>query len=85
MAVWCHVAKDDRNAADRLLSRLFQASQRLGYFPELGPKRPSLGENMRALPVQRYLIIYTVEAYKVQIARVLHGMRDVDTLMSEKE
>ncbi|MET0675651.1 MAG: type II toxin-antitoxin system RelE/ParE family toxin [Bradyrhizobium sp.] len=43
-----------------------------------GSPRPDLGEDVRSVIAQRYLIFYVVRPDHVTILRVLHGSRDIE-------
>jgi toxin ParE1/3/4 len=49
-------------------------------MPELGRKRDELSPRLRSFPVKNYIIFYRRMASGVEIARILHGARDLPTL-----
>ncbi|WP_309731973.1 type II toxin-antitoxin system RelE/ParE family toxin [Chamaesiphon sp. OTE_75_metabat_556] len=51
--------------------------QLLAEQPQLGRLRPELAENMRSLPIGRYVVFYIAMPSCVQVVRVLHGARDL--------
>jgi toxin ParE1/3/4 len=72
--------------AQHVADRLHEAFTRLANTPGLGHRR----EDLTPLPVRfftvwSYLVIYRVETKPLQIIRVLHGARDVETLLGESE
>jgi toxin ParE1/3/4 len=79
--IWLHIAADSPQAADRLIDRIEAAEQRLLEFPGLGRERPELLEGVRSWPVGPYLILYRVDRPRLVIIRVVHGARDLDSLM----
>lgn len=81
--LWCYIALDNPDAADRVLAKLVGAAERLAAFPKIGKIRPLGSDNLRAFPVLKFLLIYTVEGEVVHIVRVLHGMRDIDAVLKE--
>jgi toxin ParE1/3/4 len=42
-----------------------------------------LAEDLRSLPVGRYVIFYLAISRRVEIVRVLHGSRDIETIFEE--
>lgn len=74
---------DERSpaAADRLAAALEQRCQLLGQLPEMGRPRDELAPGLRSIAVERYVVFYRVAHRAVEILRVLHGARDIDTIM----
>jgi toxin ParE1/3/4 len=75
---WLSIAADNPPAADRLLDRLYESFLLLAGQPLLGRARPELGMNLRSFPVGNYVIFYRPIADGIEVARVLHGARDID-------
>jgi toxin ParE1/3/4 len=59
-------------------------ANRLGEFPRAGPPRPQWGEYIRIAVHGKYLIVYRVRDETVQILRIVHGARDLDTLFERE-
>jgi antitoxin ParD1/3/4/toxin ParE1/3/4 len=58
--------------------------RRLAQMPGLGHLREELSdEPVRFFPVYSYLIIYRPETDPLEIVRVLHGARDVHTILGD--
>ncbi|WP_348630368.1 type II toxin-antitoxin system RelE/ParE family toxin [Mesorhizobium sp. M7A.F.Ca.US.008.03.1.1] len=53
----------------------------LTVFPESGPRRPDIGADTRALTIGNYLILYRRAEGRIEIVRIVHGARDVSTLL----
>lgn len=75
--IWCHIAGDDPPAADRLLERFHQIFSKLAEHPRLGKEVEELAPNLRLFPIGRYLVFYRPIKDGIEIARLLHGARDV--------
>ena len=75
--IWDYVAQDSPPAADRLIEAFQERFSLLARQPFLGELRPELRPNLRSFSVGHYVIYYQVLGDRVQIARVLHGSRDV--------
>ena len=75
--IWLYIASDDPVAAFRTVERIAEAVERLADYPELGRARPEIGENARSLTVGNYLVLYRIVEDAIEIARVMHGARDV--------
>ena len=73
--IWLHVALDNPAAADRLIDRIVARCQGLDGHPQLGPARPEIASEARALVVGDYLLLYRVDGFGAVIVRVVHGAR----------
>jgi toxin ParE1/3/4 len=76
----------DRNPVRALtyVDEIESRAHRIGEFPHAGPPRPQWGEDIRIAVHGKYLIVHRVRGETVQILRIVHGARDLDTLF-EKE
>ena len=74
---------DERNpqTAERLATAIDDRSKLLSQLPLLGRTREELGPGLRSLVVEQYVLFYRVTATAVQVLRILHGARDIDTIM----
>jgi toxin ParE1/3/4 len=79
--IWCTIALDNPRAADRLLDTIADRVMQLTDFPQSGPRRPDIAADARALTVGNYLVLYRLTQASVEILRVVHGVRDVTTLL----
>jgi toxin ParE1/3/4 len=52
--------------------------------PLLGRLRPELALNLRSFPVDNHVIFYRPIDAGIEVARVLHGARDIDALFREE-
>ncbi len=78
--IWAFVAQDDAKAADRLLDQLHEKCQVLAGSPKAGRQRPELDPSIRSFAVGNYVIFYRESANGIEVARVLHGRRDIPSL-----
>jgi toxin ParE1/3/4 len=78
--IWFYVAKDNPDAADKLIRALVSRFATLASMPLIGRQREELSPNLRSFPVGRYVIFYRPMENGVEIARVLHGARDFPPL-----
>jgi plasmid stabilization system protein ParE len=80
--IWEYIAADNIAAADRVLNALERAMKKLASCPGLGHWREELSDKRhRFFPVYSYLIAYRPETKPLQIIRVLHAARDVQSLL----
>ena len=78
--MWDYVAQESVAAASRLIDTIVEACDRLASQPEMGRLRPELAPNLRSFPVGSYVIFYRPTLDGIEVARVLHGARDIDAL-----
>jgi toxin ParE1/3/4 len=78
--IWWHIAQDSPDNADRFLDRIQERRAALADFPQIGTSRDELKKGLRSQPVGKYLIFYFPLEDGIDIVRVLHGSRDIDSL-----
>ncbi len=76
--VWIYVASHSGSGdiADRLIESLVETFSLLLQVPGVGTLREEIAPGVRGFPVGKYIIYYRESGSYVDIARVLHGMRD---------
>lgn len=74
---------DERSpaAAQRVARSIHDRCAQLGSFPGMGRARNDLGEGIKSIVVEKYVIFYRSTETAVEIVRILHGARDVDRIM----
>jgi plasmid stabilization system protein ParE len=84
--IWDYLAQHaSLDIADRIVSELHQAMVKLAENPESGYLRTDLGEEpLRFWHVHSYLVVYMPDSNPLIVVRVLHGARDVKTLLEEE-
>jgi plasmid stabilization system protein ParE len=82
-SIWEFIARDNMDAADRVMERFETAFQLLARFPRKGHKRDDVHTSEPVLfwPVGSYVMVYRPEPKQVLIVRVFHGARDLDGLL----
>jgi plasmid stabilization system protein ParE len=80
--IWDYIADDNIEAADRVLDALDNAINKLAKNPGAGHWREELADKRhRFFLVYSYLIVYRNESRPLQIIRVLHAARDVQSIL----
>ena len=80
--IWDYIADDNIEAADRVLDALDNALHRIAKNPGIGHMREELADRRhRFLLVYSYLVVYRSEAKPLQVIRVLHAARDVQSIL----
>lgn len=80
-AIWSFIAKDNREAADRVETEIIATSRRLAKHPLMGTKR----QDITPLPVRfwtvtrfpNYVIVYRPDTVPLQVVAILHGKQDL--------
>jgi antitoxin ParD1/3/4/toxin ParE1/3/4 len=68
--------------ADRVLSAVLDAAERLAANPRIGHKREDLtDDNVRFWSVHSFLLVYRTHRRTVEIVRVVSGWRDLTVLL----
>lgn len=75
------IARDSRENARRFVTKLSEHCGRIGRAPLSYPSRPDILPGIRISPLGRYVIFFTVDDDVVRIERVLHGARNLPTLL----
>ena len=75
--IWVEIARDQIENADRFLDQLRGRMEHLAEQPLIGRERPELGKDLRSFPHGEYLVLYRPAAHGVDIARIVHGRRDL--------
>ncbi len=71
------------DTANKFLDAMAQKFEILANFPKMGRKRDELSPILRSFPIDDYLIFYQQVEEGIEIARVVSGYRDLDTLFDE--
>jgi len=83
--IWSYIAQDNPKAADSLYDSMHKTLRFLSESPQIGRSRPEIGEGVRSFAVGNYVVFYRVVSEGVFIARVLHGKRDIPTVLESEE
>ena len=75
--IWAYIARNDRQAADRVIDSIYDRFAMLARQPELGESAGHLTAGLRRTFAGKYVIYYEIETNRVFIRRVLHGARDI--------
>lgn len=81
----------DLETALRFNDAAFASFQRLSQMPFMGSEREYTSSSLHGLRIwfvatfDHYLIFYRVHDDTIQIVRVLHSSRDIESIISDKE
>lgn len=86
--IWCFIARDSQDAADRVETEIIKACQRLARYPRLGKTRSditNLAVRFWTVPkYPNYVIVYCQQDEKLQVVAVLHEKRDARKILDER-
>ena len=72
-----YIARDSPDAADRVMSEIFDSIRGLVLFPYQGHRRPDLSSRpLRFALVREYLIAYAPDEKPLWVVAVMHGRRN---------
>jgi toxin ParE1/3/4 len=80
-----YIRRDNHSAARRFYLQLTLMLQHLADHPMMGASRPELGRDLRSLPHGNYLVFYRPRKDGIELARVLHGARDLRRIFKPKQ
>jgi toxin ParE1/3/4 len=76
--IWVYIEPRNSEAvADAVYDSIEQACELLKLHPRLGPSRCEIAADARALVVERWLALYRVTEYGVQVVRIVDQVRDL--------
>jgi toxin ParE1/3/4 len=80
-----YVARDSSpDRALALVDDLEVACHSLSDFPRRGIRMGGRGKDVRRLTHGSYLIVYVIGAEQIEIARILHGARDLSAIFGDE-
>lgn len=75
-----YIAEDDLAIADNFVLELSDKFKLLSRNPSMGRRRDNLVPALRSFPHGSYVVFYFPTDYGVEIFRVLHGARDIESI-----
>jgi plasmid stabilization system protein ParE len=83
--IWCYIAGDDLDAANRVEEAIYAACATLADAPRAG----SIREDLTALPLRfwlvkpyrNYWIVYNPEKKPLQVIRIIHTARNIPQVL----
>lgn len=80
-----YIRQRNPDAAKRVRGELRAAMRTVADFPGIGHLREDLTtEDVRFWTIYSYMVIYRPETKPLQVIRVLHGARDVASILKRK-
>ena len=79
LEIWAYIAEDSIVEADRWVDRLDAKFSLWATQPMMGTGRDELSPGVRSLAFGRYVVFFQPMPDGIDVVRVLHGSRDVDS------
>ncbi|RUR84137.1 type II toxin-antitoxin system RelE/ParE family toxin [Chlorogloeopsis fritschii PCC 9212] len=80
--IWTYLAQQNQIVADKQIAQTLNRFPMLAQFPDLGKKRDDLMNELRSFPVKPYVVFYIKINDDIEIFRVLHQSRDIESEFS---
>ena len=81
-----YIADNNPQAAQKVATRLKQSINRLVSMPNLGKPGRVFGTRELVTPLigkTAYVVVYRVKENRLEILRILQGMRDIDSILRD--
>lgn len=75
--IGAYIAEDNPARAVTFLAEIEEAARKIAIAPEAYRSRSDIAHNLRMAVKGRYVILFRIKADRVEIARILHGARDI--------
>jgi plasmid stabilization system protein ParE len=86
--IWCYIADDSEDAADRVEQAVYDACALVAEAPMRGHSRPDLAtRSLRFWTLTRYpnyTVVYRPETAPLQVVAILHGKRNVRRILKQR-
>ena len=86
--IWCYLAGDSEDAADRVEQAIYDACALVARAPMGGHSRPDLtSRSLRFWTLTRYpnyTVVYRPETAPLQVVAVLHGKRNIRRILKQR-
>jgi toxin ParE1/3/4 len=80
-----YIAQDNPPAADHFVGEFFDLFYLLARNPEIGQPRGELRSDLRSISHSQYVVFFYPMKDGVEIAGVVHGARDVESLFRTEQ
>jgi plasmid stabilization system protein ParE len=84
--IWCHIAEDNEQVADRVQSQFCEKFAALATTPGIGHRRIDLTKKpVLFFTLYSYLIVYDPKADPLRIVAVVHGSRNLRRVLRGRD
>ena len=78
--IWDYIAQDNPQVADHFIDKVEKQCRLLAEFPNIGTSCDALSPGLCFLVVDKYVLFYIALDDGIEVVRVLHGARDLESL-----
>ncbi len=75
--IWVFIASDSARNADRFIDQLYRKCVEIAELEAIGRNRDELFPGLLSVAYKKYVIFFLRTRDGVEIARILHGNRDI--------
>jgi toxin ParE1/3/4 len=79
--IWAYVGRDNSEAAEKLIKEITFRFGTLRDHPHMGRAQDDLLVSLRSFAVKNHVIFYRPFEEGIEILRVLHGARDIGSIL----
>ena len=79
--LWAYIAANHPDAADRMVDAVLEGGRMHVRFPNIGQNRDESRPGLRCFVVSPYVVFYRPMEDTIEVLRILHGARDISTLI----
>jgi toxin ParE1/3/4 len=83
--IWAYIAEDSVTDADRFAARIDKTFRLLAGRPGVGRVRLEIYPDLRSFVIGKYVVFYLPLKNGIDVIRVLHGARDIETVLEGEE
>jgi toxin ParE1/3/4 len=83
--IWAYIAEDSVTNADRFAARIDRTFGLLAGRPGIGRARLEIYPDLRSFVIGNYVVFYLPLEDGIDVLRVLHGTRDIETVFQGEE
>ncbi len=80
LEIWIYISRDSYATADKYIDKIKAKYEILRKYPSIGRIRSEYSPSLRSFPVNRYIIFYRILEDGIEIVRVLHCARDLNSI-----
>jgi toxin ParE1/3/4 len=80
-----YIARENSKAASRLFDAIRAKCKTVASFPNMGKSYSKLASNLRGFVVEDYMVFYYPRENGIDIAKVVSGYRDLESLFLNDE
>lgn len=80
-----YIAQTNSSAASKLFDAIRQKCKLIAGFPTMGKSYERLSPSLRGFTVDNYIVFYYPRENGIDVARVVSGYRDLESLFSESD